>query len=50
MPNRWRKEGKPLPSPRSVAALRNDPATAADLRDHMVALVSYGTGAAHAAK
>jgi predicted RNase H-like HicB family nuclease len=44
------KEGKPLPSPRSVATLRNDPAIATDLRDHMVALVAYRAGTAHAAE
>ena len=44
------KEGKPLPSPRSVAALRSDPAIATDLRDHMVALVAYRSGTAHAAE
>ncbi|MBX9844784.1 MAG: type II toxin-antitoxin system HicB family antitoxin [Xanthobacteraceae bacterium] len=44
------KEGKPLPPPRSVTALRDDPAIAADLRDHMVALVAYRTGTAHAAE
>ena len=44
------KEGKALPSPRSVAVLRNDPETAADLRDHVVALVAYPAGTAHAAE
>ncbi len=44
------KEGRPLPSPRSVAALRNDPDIAADLRDHVVALVAYPAGTAHAAE
>jgi len=44
------KEGKPLPAPRSVTALRSDPAVAADLRDHVVALVAYRAGTAHAAE
>lgn len=44
------KEGKPLPVPRSVATLKEDPEVAPDLRDHLVALVSYEAGAAHAAE
>ena len=44
------KEGKPLPAPRSVTALRSDPTVAADLRDHVVALVAYRAGTAHAAE
>jgi len=44
------KEGKALPAPRSVAALRGDPEVAADLRDHVVALVAYPGPAAHAAE
>jgi predicted RNase H-like HicB family nuclease len=44
------KEGKPLPAPRSLAALRNDPDIAADLREHVVALIAYRAGTAHAAE
>jgi predicted RNase H-like HicB family nuclease len=44
------KEGKLLPAPRSVAALRSDPDIAADLREHVVALIAYRAGTAHAAE
>jgi predicted RNase H-like HicB family nuclease len=44
------KEGKRLPSPRSVATLRNDPQVAANLRDHVLALVAYRADTAHAAE
>jgi predicted RNase H-like HicB family nuclease len=43
------KEGRVLPAPRTVSALRDDPAVAADLREHIVALVALPT-AAHAAE
>jgi predicted RNase H-like HicB family nuclease len=43
-------EGRTLPAPRTLSALRNDPATARDLRDHMVALVAFSPAAAHAAE
>jgi hypothetical protein len=33
------KEGRVLPQPRTLSALRNDPVAASDLHDHMVALV-----------
>jgi predicted RNase H-like HicB family nuclease len=44
------KDGKPLPAPRSMSALRSDPEIAPDLRDHLVALVRYDTRPAHAAE
>jgi hypothetical protein len=44
------KDGRPLPAPRCIAALRNDPAAAPDIRDHMVALVSPSVDSAHAAE
>lgn len=44
------KEGRPLPVPRSVATLRDDPEVAAELRDHVVALVRYDKHAARAAE
>jgi predicted RNase H-like HicB family nuclease len=34
------REGRPLPVPRTLSALKDDPAAASDLRDHMVALVA----------
>lgn len=43
------KEGRNLPPPRPLSQLRDDPAAAADLRDHMVALVAL-RAAAHAAE
>jgi predicted RNase H-like HicB family nuclease len=33
-------EGRLLPPPRTLSALRNDPAVAQDIRDHMVALIA----------
>jgi len=44
------KEGRDLPPPRALSELRNDPAAADDLRDHMVALVALHSAAAHAAE
>jgi predicted RNase H-like HicB family nuclease len=44
------KEGRTLPLPRSLSALRDDPAASPELRDHMVALVAFHAGAAHAAE
>jgi predicted RNase H-like HicB family nuclease len=44
------KEGRNLPAPRLLSQLRGDPATANDLRDHMVALVALHPAAAHAAE
>lgn len=43
-------DGRPLPLSRSVPALRNDPAIAPDLKDHVVALVPLEANAAHAAE
>lgn len=34
-------DGKALPPPRSLAALRRDPEIAGDLRDHLIALVPF---------
>lgn len=34
------REGRALPKPRTLSALRSDPAVIPDLRDHMVALVA----------
>jgi predicted RNase H-like HicB family nuclease len=44
------KEGRSLPAPRPVSDLRNDPGVASEMRDHIVALVSYDESAAHAAE
>jgi predicted RNase H-like HicB family nuclease len=44
------KEGRPLPEPRSIVMLRNDPHVAAELRANLVALVAYQSSAAHAAE
>ena len=44
------KEGRDIPPPRPLSKLRGDPAAAADLRDHMVALVALRPVAAHAAE
>jgi len=34
-------EGRSLPAPRTVSVLRKDPEIAADLRDHVVALIGF---------
>jgi predicted RNase H-like HicB family nuclease len=44
------KEGRRLPAPRLLSELKNDPGAAADLRDHMVALVSLHPAEANAAE
>ena len=44
------KDGRALPTPRTLSALKNDPAAASDLRDHMVALVPLKVAATHAAE
>jgi predicted RNase H-like HicB family nuclease len=44
------KEGRPLPFPRTLSALRGDPTTAPELHDHLVALVALNVAAAHAAE
>jgi predicted RNase H-like HicB family nuclease len=44
------KEGRALPRPRTVSALRNDPVAAADLREHLLALIPLNDTAAHAAE
>lgn len=42
-------EGKPFPLPRTLSELRNDTTTAADIRDHMVAVIELPKHA-HAAE
>ena len=44
------KEGRALPNPRTVSMLREDPELAADLRDHVVALIAYRRDATQAAE
>ena len=44
------QEGRALPKPRSITALKSDPAVIPDLRDHMVALVALDTRTVHAAE
>jgi predicted RNase H-like HicB family nuclease len=44
------REGRVLPDPRPVSVLRSDPEVASDLRDHVVALIRYDHGSAHAAE
>jgi predicted RNase H-like HicB family nuclease len=43
------QEGRELPAPRTVSALKNDPEVAADLREYTLALVALPT-AVHAAE
>src|SRR5665213_3336269 len=44
------EDGKPMPAPRSLKALRDDPEVAPGLKEYMVALVPYPTRHAHAAE
>jgi predicted RNase H-like HicB family nuclease len=44
------QEGRTLPSPRTITALKSDPAVLSDLRDYMVALVALDTRTVHAAE
>src|SRR5262245_24621117 len=44
------KEGRSLPPPRALSELKNDPAAAADLREHMVALIALHRTTADAAE
>jgi predicted RNase H-like HicB family nuclease len=44
------REGRPLPAPRTLSALRDDPEVAADLREHIVAVVALPAEAIHAAE
>jgi predicted RNase H-like HicB family nuclease len=43
------QEGRALPEPRTLSALKFDPVVHPDLRDHMVALVVLDSRGAHAA-
>jgi predicted RNase H-like HicB family nuclease len=43
-------EGRALPAPRTVSALKNDPESAADLRQHVLALIALPSSASHAAE
>lgn len=42
-------EGRPLPSPRTLTELRNDPSVADDIKNYMVAIIELPTRA-HAAE
>ena len=44
------QEGRALPKPRSIAALKSDPAVIPDLQSHMVALVALDARTVHAAE
>jgi predicted RNase H-like HicB family nuclease len=44
------REGRALPSPRMISALKADPNVVPDLRDHMIALVELGTQGVRAAE
>jgi predicted RNase H-like HicB family nuclease len=44
------QEGRALPDPRPVSALKSDPAVLPDLRDHMIALVALQDSPARAAE
>ena len=44
------REGRTLPEPRSLSALKADPSVVPDLRDHMVALVALRESPAEAAE
>jgi predicted RNase H-like HicB family nuclease len=44
------QEGRALPKPRTISALKSDPAVMPDLRDHIVALVALDVRTVHAAE
>ncbi|HEV3160862.1 MAG TPA: type II toxin-antitoxin system HicB family antitoxin [Xanthobacteraceae bacterium] len=44
------REGRALPKPRTISALKSDPAVIPDLRDYMVALVALDEKTFHAAE
>jgi len=44
------QEGRALPTPRTIYALKSDPAVIPDLRDHLVALVALDARTVHAAE
>ena len=44
------REGRELPAPRSVSALKNDAGVVADLREHTLALIALPAATAHAAE
>jgi len=44
------KEGRALPAPRTVSALKNDPGVVADLREHTIALIALPAATEHAAE
>ena len=44
------EEGRTLPPPRTVSALKKDPAVAEDMRDHTVALVTLPANSVYAAE
>ncbi len=44
------QEGRALPNPRTISALKSDPVILPDLRDHMVVLVALDSRAVHAAE
>jgi predicted RNase H-like HicB family nuclease len=44
------REGRVLPKPRTISALRSDPAVIPDLRDHIVALIELDNRTVHAAE
>jgi predicted RNase H-like HicB family nuclease len=44
------REGRALPAPRTVSALKGDPGVAADLRAHTIALITLPAAAEHAAE
>jgi predicted RNase H-like HicB family nuclease len=44
------REGRVLPKPRSISALKSDPQVVPDLQDHMVVLVALNEHTVHAAE
>jgi predicted RNase H-like HicB family nuclease len=42
------QEGRTLPKPRTISALKSDPAVVPDLQDHMVALIALDARTVHA--
>ena len=44
------REGRSLPKPRTISALKSDPGVVPDLRDHIVALIALDRRTFHAAE
>jgi predicted RNase H-like HicB family nuclease len=44
------RQGRELPAPRTISALKNDPGVAANLREHTAAIIALPAAAGHGAE